>query len=302
MPPTSRYLVSPWENEWLRDIKNLQEATNEWSRGCDVMREDGSRQRSKEWLEAIAGRQTNFSTDIFSFHQIFDACTGAVIQQLPIEPLVGILRHPFAHCSEIVPGHNFGIDKTYMLPMTRQGKKGRAFLFDLGASLYSEGIGGSSQDWFINAYAKLGVQFDRILAWEATPATDEQVFKRMPHDVYDRLSYYNVPVNASRYSRDNPLRVLADVTTPDDFVVIKIDIDYPAIENRLVEQILADSDVSSRIDELFYEDHVQLHPFMHGSGPWLRFNNGPMPTRTLSQSYDLFLKLRQLGIRAHSWV
>ena len=60
--------------------------------------------------------------------------------------------------------------------------------------------------------------------------------------------------------------------------------------------------MSSRIDELFYEDHVQLHPLMHGRGPWLRFNNGPLPNRTMDQRYDLFFKLRQLGIRVHSWV
>ena len=68
------------------------------------------------------------------------------------------------------------------------------------------------------------------------------------------------------------------MTTPDDFVVIKIDIDYPAIEHALLEEILADASVHSRIDELFYGDHVQLHPFMHGPGPWLGFNNGPCPT------------------------
>ena len=39
---------------------------------------------------------------------------------------------------------------------------------------------------------------------------------------YDVLSYYNVPVNATRSSRDNPLRVLTRVTTPSDFVVLKI--------------------------------------------------------------------------------
>ena len=80
------------------------------------------------------------------------------------------------------------------------------------------------------------------------------------------------------------------------------DIDYPEIEQALLDQILSDPAVHSRIDELYYEDHVQLHPWMHGAGPWKRFNNGPMPRRSLSDSYTQFARLRHLGIRAHSWV
>ena len=129
-------------------------------------------------------------------YKVFDTCTGRLIRQMPIGPLVGILRHPFAICAE-VEGHNYGVDKTYMLPVTAGMARGGTYS-DLGASLYSQGIGGSSQDWFINAYGKLGIKFDRILAWEATPANDDEIFKAMPYDVYDHLSYYNVPVTALR--------------------------------------------------------------------------------------------------------
>ena len=83
---------------------------------------------------------------------------------------------------------------------------------------------------------------------------------------------------------------------------MKIDIDYPAIEQALIEQILHSPELCTRIDELYYEDHVLLHPYMHGEGPWRRFNNGPLPTRNLTQSYAQFVRLRELGIRAHSWV
>ena len=51
---------------------------------------------------------------------------------------------------------------------------------------------------------------------------DARIFRATPHRVYDVLSYYNVGVNATRSSRDNPLRVLASVTAPSDFVVVKI--------------------------------------------------------------------------------
>ena len=47
----------------------------------------------------------------------------------------------------------------------------------------------------------------------------------VPTSLYDVLSYYNVPVNATEEHRDNPLRVLASLCAPGDFVVLKIDID-----------------------------------------------------------------------------
>jgi hypothetical protein len=115
-------------------------------------------------------------------------------------------------------------------------------------------------------------------------------------------TYYNVGVTATRGSRDNPLRVLVGIAAPTDFVVVKIDIDYPEIEQALLEQIISDQEVHSRIDELYYEDHVRLHPWMHDGGPWERFNNGPLPRHTLNDSYAQFARLRQLGVRAHSWV
>ena len=132
---------------------------------------------------------------------------------------------------------------------------------------------------------------------------DEETFRSAPVEVYDRISYYSLKVNTTPGVRDNNLRVLLSMTSPDDLVVVKLDIDHPAVENSLISQILTNEAVSTRVDELFYEDHVQRHPFMDsGSRPWLRFNGGPLPTRTLRDSYRLFSHLRQLGIRAHSWV
>ena len=80
-------------------------------------------------------------------------------------------------------------------------------------------------------------------------------------------SFFNVGVSADPEARINPLRMLRSITRPSDLVVLKIDIDSPEIEERLLQQIVEDSSLSSRVDELYYEDHVHMHPFMHG-GPW----------------------------------
>ena len=175
----------------------------------------------------------------------------------------------------------------------------RAFLFDLGASLYRSGLGGSSQDFFVESYAARGIHFDRILAWEPKPYPDQKIIDAMPNHVYDVASFFNVGVSADPEARINPLRTLRSITRPSDLVVLKIDIDSPEIEERLLQQIVEDSSLSSRVDELYYEDHVHMHPFMHG-GPWQGGQN--RTKRTLIDSYALFGQLRRLGIRAHSWV
>ena len=48
---------------------------------------------------------------------------------------------------------------------------------------------------------------------------------------------------------------------------MKIDIDSAPIEEGLIRQIITRAQLHTRIDELYYEDHVRGHPFMHG-GPW----------------------------------
>jgi hypothetical protein len=87
------------------------------------------------------------------------------------------------------------------------------------------------------------------------------------------------------------------LTRPEDYVVLKLDIDTPAIELVLIDQVLADSEVRSRVDELYWEHEVHTSPMIHqgwGAHGW--------PNETLAQSYELFTRLRELGIRAHSWV
>ena len=78
----------------------------------------------------------------------------------------------------------------------------------------------------------------------------------------------------------------------------EIDIDAPHIEAALLAQIVADAELSSRIDELYFEHHVHRSP-MAALG-WRRMLAGS--NETLPDSYGLFSRLRALGIRAHSWV
>jgi hypothetical protein len=240
-----------------------------------------------------------------SFHAVLDGCTGETRSLIPIEPLVGFLRHPEAHCHLMrFPRSSpwpFVASKAYLLPtwQTEVWPLGRAstFLFDLGASLYNKGLGGASTKWFVDEYRMRGIQFDRVYAWEATTYTDEEIYAAMPAPMVARMVYYNVPVDATVGAKHNPWRTLRTVATPRDFVIVKIDIDNSTVEEPLIEQLLADRTLAGLVDELYFEHHV-LHTPMWGYGWHLKTETN----QTLVHSYDLFGRLREMGIRAHSWV
>lgn len=84
------------------------------------------------------------------------------------------------------------------------------------------------------------------------------------------------------------------VTDRDDYVLFKIEIDSPNVEARNIDYIFQDED--NYIDEVAWEHHVDGNCLMLGQ--WVS-----LTTHTsLYDSYQSFLKLRQKGIRAHSWI
>lgn len=255
--------------------------------------------------------EAHWAAGVMSYFSIESHCKGKDVQEVarvPIEPLVGFLRHPRAVC--LGPAGLIA-SKDYLLPnwdfeISPQPKGARrAFFFDMGASTYNEGRGGASGSWFVDEYARRGIQFDRILAWEMAHMNPAHIFGSMPKDVVDRVSYYNIPVSAEKDHPHNPLRTLQNIATVDDFVVIKLDIDHSPVETALVQQILESSKIASLIDEFYFEHHVLRNPVLE-----LGWNGGGEIDRDLKagyvahigESYRMFSALRDAGIRAHSWI
>ena len=163
-------------------------------------------------------------------------------------------------------------------------------------------------DLFVSSFLRResGLQFQRVFAWEAAEVKPAKIFEGMPNDLMTSISYFNIPVEDTK-GKNNPWRYVRDLTRPEDFVVVKIDIDTPDIEIELMRQLLMDDDKTNSfededgvrlfelIDELYFEHHVWgsgLSPSWAGSGM-----DGDMVG-----SYTMFSQLRNLGIRAHSWV
>ena len=332
------YYSSAWEKEWAREVGDLRGNDRLWKKGCARMLNSAS--KSDEWLKYVKFRDSSdkferWSEDIFSYHTYTDTCSGLILAKIPIEPLVGGLRHPFAVCGSRhdpqqtpgklinlyrfllgIPhklagdGREFSLNKGYMLPTnmadirTTRGidrdsdgpVTWKSFFFDLGASLYNEGEGGASQNWFIDTYRQHGIEFDRVIGWEARVYQPERIFEHVPKDVLPRYTYFNVPVNSSKDSEQNPLRFIRALVQKEDFVVLKVDIDSPFTELELIKEIITDREgVGILIDEIYFEHHVTGSLMSHS---WYR--DGMLGD--IVESYKLFGLLRRLGIRAHSWV
>jgi len=305
-----QYVASPWETFWNAHIHEIADYGGSnvssgwgkglgWECGCSILR--NSTALIEHWLDIWSDRSTgssniSWSPKVFSFFEIIDTffIPSKLLKQIPIEPLVGFLRHPHHFCFR-----DAIFEKEYMLNThfnEISPAPARSFLFDLGASTYREGSGGASQSWFVDIYAAKGIFFDRIFAWEAKPMNQSIIYETYPSNVLNNLSYFNIPASSTMDGKHNPLRIILQTCRPDDFVVLKLDIDAGIVENEFIDQIVTNPRLSSRIDELYYEHHAAMSPvhwwYWHGS----------VGENTLPQSYSNFTKLRELGIRAHSWV
>jgi hypothetical protein len=295
-----------------------------WKHGCPKMKNDAKEVNYwlDYWKERFSWRKLDdkgiirspdvgFNATVLSYFDVTETCMCGKSQQaqtrsqrIPIEPLMGILRHPNYPCG----GYKFMSNKDYIYSLfihelfptvQRTPRCSRKYLFDLGASSYSNGPGGASQSWFVETYTAQGIEFDQILAWEGKPQDPNKLLAEYPSGVYEKLSYFNVLAVTDPLAPGNPLSILKRVARIEDFVVLKVDIDNIAVEMEFIERILKDVELSNLIDELYFEDHVTAHPLeFNGWGP----DSIMHYKRNITESYDVFTQLRERGIRAHSWV
>jgi len=222
-----------------------------------------------------------------------------------IEPLAGVLRHPQV-CENIT---KFLVQRDYLVisgwamhnarvqqPALSHKRPPKNFYFDLGASLWDSGCGASSQDWLHAAYKSFCKKFDHIYAWEAEARTAVEVMGVLPADVKPKYHWFNVPADPVEGAPDNPMRFILSETLPDDFVLLKIDIDNWLVEEAFVRQILGSPELQTRIDEMFWEHHVNFEPMA------VQWTTAVHQEFNMTDSLNLFNQFRKLGIRIHSWV
>ena len=243
-------------------------------------------------------------------------------QRVYIEALAGVLRHPRTcevPTKEIPdPSGKWRSRRDWLLTDTwtihrndafaSRFRRPRFLFYDLGATTWSFGHGGevgqqapeeiSSQNWFHALYAnKHCAPFDRMFLYEVTEYPRAKVFDPIPGHVLPKYHWINRPAQVDVESWDNPWNHVLSEASEADFVVMKLDVDHPGIENPLMDTLLATPELMRRVDEFYFEHHVRLKIMM--ACCW-----GDVSGSRLRQdaSLRLFTKLRQHGMRAHSWI
>ena len=96
--------------------------------------------------------------------------------------------------------------------------------------------------------------------------------------------------------------VLKQQARPEDFVVLKLDVDTPTLEMAMVRAIADREDIFPLIDELLFEYHVSLRSLANSTEAASVSAVMGMSNSTVNEAVQLMQRLRQRGIRAHFWV
>ena len=291
-----RYVSSDLEHQWMDLAPNIHSRENYCQR-VTLFRRPFS-----QWLERaqdttmVSAQQlvpnNHVPRDaVFSRFEYTWTCGGVKkVFISAIEPLAGALRHPDGWCSYPAElQYEFLLPDVFDSPGDKSGTK---FLFDIGARTYDVGVGLSpngaplsAQKYLTETYASRGLAFDRILLWEAKPENASSIWENVPQHLLPSYQYFNRPATAAD-NMTNPLRVLKHLVTPEDFVVLKLDIDDVDLEQSLLSQIVSDASLLRLVDELYYE----WNPVDESS--W----------DTMQNAYKMFHALRSAGVRAHGWI
>ncbi len=163
-------------------------------------------------------------------------------------------------------------------------------LIDIGSSYFKSRNGNTAEigtKWFYDYFKERSIRFDRIIAYEYQNLEARRVWEELPDDVFPFYTFINVGVE-EKLGKFNPWTMVEAIAKPNDYVVLKLDIDKPVLESALMKQLLDENNRARYlIDELFFEKHVS--------------DKKESKEDKLKDSYELFTRLRQCGIRMHGW-
>ena len=313
-----RYAPAPLEAEWAARGQDFA------GRECaQIVSEHALWQAQLEGVVSTGGAGAGAlgAGGTWSVMTYRDAATGAEAS-VALEPLAGVMRDPRPVCAALelrpreaargldsrdftlldpafyrgVAAQLFAPAHAAAAPAPPMGPEGRprALLFDLGATRWDpKHVTGMR--WTVETYEGLGISFDAIFAWEATPIATTDFFGTMPLRLAARTHLFNVPVaRPGTGGVADALAMLREVARPQDFVVFKLDIDTEVLEEEIAMALLADDALATRVDDFYFEHHSNTHGVMDQF--W-----GTNAVRSLQESILLFSAFRRRGIRAHSW-
>jgi len=200
--------------------------------------------------------------------------------------------------SSMRPVYNEQIGMTFSTPEN--------IYVDLGSSYFGGWHGAAtaasagSGQWFYDKYHARGQKFNRFVAVEVEKLDDALAYEQVPADLVGIYTLMNIGLTMGE-DKLNAVEMIKRLVDPEDFFVLKLDIDSAPIEEPIVQSLLADDPenggASALIDELMFEHHVNFYPM---NQPWGLAADSKKDGDLLT-SYNLFRDLRRKGIRAHSW-
>jgi len=171
-------------------------------------------------------------------------------------------------------------------------------LIDAGAGVYGHWPNSlSSTRWFTTALQD-ALNFSMVLNFEAKSFAPDEIEKDVPADLLRRLEYVNHPISADPQDQHYFWKWAKEWLSTAGYSVVKLDVDSPTLERKLVETLLTDQHLASLVKEFCFEHHTKI-PEM--AAVWTEEGMGDPLVETLEDSYTLFTGLRKRGIRAHSW-
>ena len=267
----------------------------------------------------INSKQTSPADIHFSQMQYYQTCRGNTFHAIQlIEPLIGLVRDPLTMCPRLssipsdlylegefsiqskrflllAPSSPFQIKPTFPSPIPSippwlYSPGSQKILIDIGSSYFKSRNGNTAEigtKWFYDYFHEKSLRFDRIIAYEYQSLDTRRVWEELPADVFPIYTIINIGVEENK-GRFNPWTLIQTLAKPSDYVVLKLDIDKPPLESALIKQLF-DEGNSARdlIDELFFEKHISTNPQSNED--------------KLKDTYELFTKFRQAGIRMHGW-
>lgn len=242
-----------------------------------------------------------------------------------IEPLHGVARYPFQRwCAKTSHGR-FGnlFDLSYLIihndcfwQQNLSRPKPRVVLFDLGASQGFNRIPGGipqevrrgggitpSMPLLYRLYQDRCLEPDDIFGWELNKRISPlEWWGDAGPALRRKVRFFEVPVDEGTLTKAlsgvrNPnsfLQMLEAEVVHTDYVILKLDIDTPVIEQTIIETLTRRPSLASLIDELFFEYHFYFDGINFG---WGRKVYGDVDSALATMH-----RLRALGIRSHFWI
>jgi hypothetical protein len=214
-----------------------------------------------------------------------------------VEPLLPPMRHPHL-CIATTDIWTELISLKYLVHdwghMCRRLKpRARTVFIDMGASLQFHGNTPSPALELLEQYRKMGFVFDHIYGYEMRMHNPDDVFNALPPQYRSAFHWINCGVSSELDHKHNPWNLLLEHYNEDDFIVVKLDIDTPAIEKALADQLFNNPRLVKMVDQFYFEHHVNQKEL---AGNW-----GPT-NESVEASFRFFSGLRERGVAAHFWV